>query len=167
MLRAFNRDFQVNGPSTIRIVRTTLAGYRRHKNHPNPRIRDRFAWEARELGSTFSALVGGAKLYYRDDPVMFAKMSALLRELHAEFGWKSRIFSAIGGRWVLRNIRKEQARLESGWTYEPPTFYERNEAVADRPEARLGHYAKPLPVAAQAKPLIHLSPATESELNRV
>ena len=28
--------FPVNGPSTVRIVRTTLAGWRRHKNHPTP-----------------------------------------------------------------------------------------------------------------------------------
>ena len=167
MIRAFNRDFQVNGPSTARIVRTTLAGYRRHKNHPNPRIRDRFVWEARELATAFSAVVGAAKLFYRDDPVMFAKMSALLRELHAEFGWKSRLFSAVGGRWVLRQIRKEQKRLEAGWTYEPPTFCDRNEAVANRPELRLCRFAKPLAIATPAKPLLQLSPATESELSRV
>ena len=102
MLRAFDRDFQANGPSTVRIVRTTLAGWRRHKNHPDPRVRRRYAWEARELATTFSAVVGAAKLYYRDNPAMHAKMSALLRELHAEFGWKSRLASAVGGRWVLR-----------------------------------------------------------------
>ena len=50
MLRAFDRDFQRNGPSTVRIVRTTLAGWKRHKNHPDPRVRDRYAWEAREIG---------------------------------------------------------------------------------------------------------------------
>ena len=54
MLRAFNRDFELNGPSTVRIVRTTLAGWRRHKNHPDPRIRRRYAWEVRELATTFS-----------------------------------------------------------------------------------------------------------------
>ena len=78
MLRAFNRDFEVNGPSTVRIVRTTLAGWRRHKHHPDPRVRDRYAWEVRELATTFSAVVGAAKLYYRDNPKMHAKMSALL-----------------------------------------------------------------------------------------
>ena len=143
MLRAFDRDFEVNGPSTVRIVRTTLAGWRRHKNHPDPRVRGRYAWEARELATTFSAVVGAAKLYYRNNPAMHAKMSALLRELHAEFGWKSRLASAIGGRWVLRQIRKEEKRLAAGFSYEPPTFYERNDAVTDRPEATLCRYATP------------------------
>jgi len=148
MLRAFNRDFEVNGPSTVRIVRTTLAGWRKHKNHPDPRVRARYAWEVRELKTTFSAVVGAAKLYYRDNPKMYAKMSALLREMHAEFGWVSRIASAVGGRWVLRQIRKEEKRLAAGFRHEPPTFYERNEAVVDRPEIPLCRWASPLPTPA-------------------
>jgi len=143
MIRAFSRDFERNGPSVARIVRTTLTGYRRYKNHPNPCVRDRYAWEARELGTTFSALVGAAKLYYRHNPAMHAKMSALLKDLHAEFGWKSRLFSALGSRWVLRQIRKEEKRLAAGWTYEPDTFYERNATVADRSEAKLCDSALP------------------------
>jgi hypothetical protein len=149
-IRAFDRDFAVNGPSTVRIVRTTLAGWRRHKNHPDPRVRDRYKWEVRELAGTFSAVVGAAKLYYRDNPMMYAKMSALLRELHAAFGWKSRLTSALGSHWVLRQIRKEEKRLAVGFSYEPPTQYERNELVADRPEARLCRSATPLAVPKSA-----------------
>ncbi len=144
MLRAFNRDFQVNGPSTVRIVRTTLAGWQRYKNHSDLRIRDRFAWESRELAGKFSALVGAAKRYYRKHPIMFDKMSSLLGELHTEFGWKSRFFSAIGGRWILRQIHKEERRLANGFSYEPPEFYERNEAATDRPEVPLCNSVVPL-----------------------
>ncbi len=147
MLQAFDRDFQVNGPSTVRIVRTTLAGWRRHRNHPDPRVRDRFAWEARELATTFSAVVAAAKLYYRGNPPMHAKMSALLRDLNAAFGWKSRLAGVFGARWVLRKIRREQQRLAAGFSYEPPTFYERNQSLADRPDVRLCRSAAPLPVA--------------------
>lgn len=128
MLRAFNRDFARNGPSIMRIVRTTLAGWKRYKNHPDQRIRARFAWEARELGTTFTAVVAAVRLYYRDQPDLFAKATALLNELYAEFGWKARLYGAIGGRYVLHTIRREEKRLASGWTYEPPTFYERNAA---------------------------------------
>ncbi len=146
MVRAFDRDFAVNGPSTVRIVRTTLAGWRRYKNHPDARIRRRYAWEARELATSFSAVVGAAKLYYRREPAMHAKMTALLRELRAEFGWKSRVCAAIGGRWVLGKIRKEEKRLKAGFSYEPPTFYERNAAVTDRPEVPLCRFAAPTAV---------------------
>ncbi|MEN6459676.1 MAG: cobalamin-dependent protein [Thermoguttaceae bacterium] len=147
MVRAFDRDFAVNGPSMVRIVRTTLAGWRRHKNHPDARVRRRFAWEARELGASLSALVGAARLYYRGQPVMHAKMTALLRELQAEFGWKSRLAGAIGGRWVLRKIRREEKRLANGFRYEPPTFYERNAAVVDRPEVPVCRFATPTVIA--------------------
>ena len=129
MVRAFQRDFEVNGPSLVRIVRTTLAGWKRHKNHLNPRIRRRYAWEARELGTTFTAAVAGARLYYRRNPRMRAKMDALLKELHREFGLKSRLYAAAGGRYVLWTIRREEKRLARGWTYEPPTYYEWNEAA--------------------------------------
>jgi len=163
MLRAFDRDFHVNGPSVVRIVRTTLAGWRRHKNHPHPCVRDRFAWEARELATTFSTVVGAAKLYFRNDPALYAKMSALLRELHAEFGWKSRLASVFGSRWLLRKIRQEERRLAVGFSYEPPTFYERNEAVADRPDVPLCRSAAPL--VPSAKPIA--TPARKRNLARV
>ncbi len=135
--QAFDRDFQRNGPSTARIVRTTLAGWKRYRNHPDPCIRDRYAWEARSLATSYSALVGATRLYYRHDPALQAQMTELLGELHAEFGWKSRLASALGGRFLLRRLRQEARRLAAGWTYEPATFYERNAAVPDRPEAAL------------------------------
>jgi hypothetical protein len=129
LTRAFDRDFAVNGPSIPRMVRTTLSGWRRHKNHPNPRIRRRFQWEARDLATTLTASVAGAKLYYRKDPLMRAKMNAILADLFREFGWKSRLTAAIGGRYVLRAMRREEKRLAAGWTYEPPTEYESNATV--------------------------------------
>ena len=38
----------------------------------------------------------GAKMYYRGNPAMRAKMAALLKESEREFGWKSRLMSAAG-----------------------------------------------------------------------
>jgi radical SAM superfamily enzyme YgiQ (UPF0313 family) len=158
MVRAFDRDFKVNGPSTARIVRTTLAGWKRHKNHPDARVRDRYAWEARELATTFTALVGAARLYYRNDPPMYAKMSALLRELHAEFGMKSRLASLFGSRYVLWHIRKEEKRLADGFSYEPQTFYERNTAVTDRTDLPLCRAAEPLKVSASQEAMSESKP---------
>ncbi len=145
MVRAFDRDFQVNGPSTVRIVRTTLAGWRKHQNHPDLRVRARYEWEVRELAWKFSAVVGASALYFRDNPAMHAKMSALLRELREEFGVKSWLASAFGGRWLRRQMRKEEQRLAVGFSYEPPIFYERNAMVTDCPEADLCRFATPLP----------------------
>ncbi len=143
MLRAFDRDFQVNGPSVARIVRTTLAGWKRYKNHPDLRIRRRYAWEARELGTSFSAAIKGMVLYYRNNPAMRTKMTAILKDIYHEFGFKSRFYAAVGGRYVLGKIRKEEKRLTQGGTIEPPTFYEKNYAFGDKTGPELCHFVTP------------------------
>ncbi len=143
MVRAFDRDFAVNGPSTLRIVRTTLAGWKRYKNHPDARVRRRYALESASLATTFAAATAAAKLYYRDNPAIYEKMSALLKELYREYGLKARFFGTVGSRYVLWKIRQEEKRLTTDWTYEPPTFYERNAHVVDNTEANLCQYAEP------------------------
>jgi hypothetical protein len=129
IVRAFQRDFDVNGPSVVRMARTLLAGWKRHKNHPDPRVRRRFAREARDLSTVYPAVVAAARLYYRDHPALRAKTEAILNDLYSEFGLKARLYAAVAGRYVYWKMRREEKRLARGWTYEPPTFYERNEAA--------------------------------------
>lgn len=131
MRRAFKRDFEVNGPSIVRIVKHMLAGWLKLKNHPDPRVRDRIEWESRALSTRFSALVGASEHYFRSNEVLHDKISLLLDQLHDAFGLKSRIWSCLGGLWLLRKIHQEERRLAAGWTYEPQTFYERNSEEAD------------------------------------
>jgi len=129
LLRAFRRDFEVNGPSMLRVVRTTLAGWKRYRNHPDRRVRRRFELEVDGMSSTFSAVVAGTKSYYRAHPPLHARMTLLLRDMNRAFGWRSRVSAWLGGPYVLRKIRREERRLADGWTYEPPTFYEVNDTV--------------------------------------
>lgn len=142
LARAFRRDFQLNGPSIVRILRTTLAGWKRYKNHPDPRIRRRFAREAMDLAVMGSAVVWAARKYHDHEPHLRARMSQLLRELYAEFGIKSRLAAVCGGLFVLWKIRQEEKRLAAGWTYEPPTYYETNQGVAEA-SCQNGHGAAP------------------------
>ena len=137
ILQAFHRDFRVNGPSVARVVRTTLKGWRHNKDHPDARVRRRFAREAGNLPTTYSPVIWAMKKYYHNVPVMRAKMSRLLGELHREFGAKSRIAAAVAGPYVLWRTHQEEKRLARGWTHEPPTFYEQNQAAA-----RLGGEAR-------------------------
>ncbi len=57
MLRAFRRDFEVNGPSVVRIVRTVLHGRMKYKNHPNARVRARFVHEASTLPMRYAGVL--------------------------------------------------------------------------------------------------------------
>lgn len=128
---AFRRDFEVNGPSLARMMRTMLAGWKRYKNHPDPCIRERFHWEMRDLRTTYAAALWAMKKWYRHDPRMHAMMGSLLQELYEEFGWKTRITAPLLGRYVCSAIKREQQRLGEGWTYEPAMFYEKNARVRE------------------------------------
>ena len=128
LLRAFERDFEVNGPSVVRIARTTLQGWIRYKNHPDERIRKRFAHEAANLPRLYAGVLWASRRRYRDDPHRKQLIDEILNDFHAEFGWKSRLAAPIVGRYLYYKLRREEDRLANGWTYEPPTFYESNQS---------------------------------------
>jgi len=124
LLRAFERDFEVNGPSVIRVARTTLAGWRRYRDHPDPRIRRRFELEAAGLGTVHAGAVWAARRWFADHPDLRARLDALQTDLRDACGLKATLAAPLVGRYILRKLRAEDARLRRGWTYEPPTFYE-------------------------------------------
>ncbi|TWT79180.1 biotin synthase [Planctomycetes bacterium CA13] len=126
LLRAFHRDFDVNGPSAIRIIRTTLRTWERYKNHPDARIRARFSEEAASLPVKYSGVLWATERAYEDKPRIAKMCSQLLDDIHELYGAKSRHAAPIVGRYILKRLRDEQARLADGWTYEPPTYYETN-----------------------------------------
>jgi hypothetical protein len=126
LLRAFEEDFRVNGPSILRTLRTTLKGWRRHRQHPEARVRKRFAWEAQGIATAFSGAVWAAKRWFKDNAPLSKKLGELLAEIYQDFGLTARLSAPLVGRYLMGKLRREARRLESGWTYEPPTFYERN-----------------------------------------
>lgn len=130
LLQAFQRDFDANGPSVLRIARTVLKGWQRYKRHPDPRIRIRYTWEAKDLQVTYPATLWAAVRWFRKrNPALSKKLAGLLSEIQKEVGLKARLVAPLGGRMVLSKLKKEEQRLKSGWTYEPPTFYEANEPM--------------------------------------
>ena len=130
LLRAFQRDFEVNGPSVVRIARTLLRGWQRHKHHPEKRVRDRFARECAGLSTVYAGAVWAAEKHLRHDAKLGDRLRALRRELDREFGWRSRAAAGLLGPVLLTALSLEERRLRRGWTYEPTTFYEINAAAA-------------------------------------
>jgi hypothetical protein len=128
LTRAFRTDYERNGPSVLRSVHTLLTGWQRYKDHPDPRVRARFAREVRSLPTTFTAATAGAERYSRGTP-MHEGLAQLLADLKTEFGWKAKLCgSSIAGRYMAWQLGREERRRARGWTLEPPTAYERNEA---------------------------------------
>jgi radical SAM superfamily enzyme YgiQ (UPF0313 family) len=129
LLEAFRRDFEVNGPSLARLIAVTLRGWRRHQNHAERRVRDRFAREVFPLRSTYAGAVWAMRKWYRGNAGIGTKMTALLKAIYAEFGWKTRMIAPLIGRYVYNRLEQEEARLASGWTYEPVCTCEKNAAA--------------------------------------
>ena len=124
LVKAFERDFEVNGPSVVRVARTTLRGWQRYRHHPDARIRRRFEREAKGLATVHAGAMWAAKRWFADRPELHDRLDRMLRELYAACGMKARLAAPLIGRYVMRKLREEDARLRAGWTYEPPTFYE-------------------------------------------
>ena len=126
LLRAFRRDFEVNGPSIVRIVRNILNAWKKYKNHPDLRIRNRFAHDAANLPVRYAGVLWATRRYYHDKPHYVEEITDMLDELYRVFGWRSRLAAPIAGRYLYRKLMAQQEMLGEGWTYEPPTFYETN-----------------------------------------
>lgn len=130
LLQAFARDFEVNGPSIVRMARATLRGWRKYgKGNPDKRVRARFRRESDTLRREYPAVLWAARQWYRGEKFMFQKIDALLREVLREFGLQARIVASLGGPMLLRRLKAEAQRPADD-VVEPPTFYERQEATA-------------------------------------
>jgi radical SAM superfamily enzyme YgiQ (UPF0313 family) len=125
LLKAFARDFEVNGPSVVRMARTVLKGWLRYRNHADMRVRERYSREARDLAVTYASALWASRRWFKSSPELKEKITVLLRDIYVQFGLKSRLTVPLTGRFVYRKLRHEARRLRKGWTYEPPTFYER------------------------------------------
>lgn len=124
LLRAFQRDFETNGPSIVRIARTILQGWKRYKKHDDRRVRDRFVWEARDLAVQYAGALWAARKRFRANPELRKRIACTLKEIYREFGLKARLAGPIVGRYLRYTVKREERRLRRGWTYEPPFFRE-------------------------------------------
>ena len=142
LLRAFERDFEVNGPSIARLVRTLLQGWQRYHDHPDPRIRARIEWETKDVPTNHAGVLWAARVWYRRQPDLRRRLTAVLHDIYEAFGPKSRRAARLWGKHFHRNLVQEEKRLSEGWIYEPPTFYEKTHQPS---EAHDLHVAKGVP----------------------
>jgi radical SAM superfamily enzyme YgiQ (UPF0313 family) len=123
---AFHRDFERNGPSLFRIASSTFAGYMRHKNHPDPRVRARWMRERRTLRHAWVGFVWAMeKRLGRSNPEVSAKIRKLRKEMEREFGIIAVLAGKLLGPVLWWTSRREEKRLAAGQTYEPTPIIER------------------------------------------
>jgi radical SAM superfamily enzyme YgiQ (UPF0313 family) len=123
---AFWRDFERNGPSLYRLCQTMLLGWQRYKNDPDPRVRERFTRQVKKSIGVYNAALWVMEREFK--PVnsgVSEQIHELRREVEKEFPVIARLTAAVLGPILLWSTRREEKRLASGHTYEPPTFLER------------------------------------------
>jgi hypothetical protein len=123
---AFWRDFERNGPSLFRICRTTFEGWKRYKNHPDLRVRERFQREARSLRHAYAAMLWAMEHRLRETNDSVASQIRLLRQdLEREFGLIASAAARLFGPILAWTSAREEKRLAQGRSYEPRTIVER------------------------------------------
>jgi B12 binding domain/Radical SAM superfamily len=123
---AFWRDFERNGPSLYRLCQTMLLGWQRYKDHPDPRIRQRFTRQVKKLIGAYNAALWVMERDFRNvNRGVSEQIHQLRREVEMEFPFVARLTAAALGPILLWSTRRETRRLQAGRTYEPPTFLER------------------------------------------
>jgi radical SAM superfamily enzyme YgiQ (UPF0313 family) len=124
---AFRRDFERNGPSLYRMCQTMLRGWQRYKDYPDPRVRERFAREVKKLSSVYNAALWVMEREFKKvNRSVSEQIHKLRHEVEKEFPFVARLTAAALGPILLWSTRREENRLASGHTYEPPTFVERS-----------------------------------------
>ncbi len=128
---AFWRDFERNGPSLYRMCQTMLLGWRRYRDYPDTRVRERFAREAKKLSTAYNAALWAMEREFKKvNRSVSEQIHKLRREVEKEFPVIARLTAASLGPILLWSTRREENRLASGRTYEPPTFVERRNWVS-------------------------------------
>ena len=127
---AFWRDFEVNGPSLYRIARTLMAGWKRYKDWPDTRVRERFTQEMHRLNGIYSSALWAMEHQFRKvDGKVSEQIRSVRKEFRREAGVISKMMPAVLGPVLLWTTRREEKRLARGKTYEPPTILERRNWV--------------------------------------
>ena len=122
LMRARNRDYELNGPSVIRMMRTLLNGWKKYRNHPQERIRNKFAKEIQWMPTLYSGAVWATLRWFHDKPVIKNQVREVLEDIFREFGLKSRLSAPLIGRWVLHQLVKEQKRSPGRYHLRTPHF---------------------------------------------
>ena len=107
-----------------------LQGWKRYKDYPDARVRERFAREMKKLGTSYNAALWTMERKFRKiNREVSEQIRALRREVEKEFGVAARVTANLLGPALLWTTRREEKRLASGKTYEPPTIVERRNWV--------------------------------------
>ena len=123
---AFQHDFEVNGPSLFRMMRTTFEGWKRYGADSDSRVRARFAGEAAKLKQGYGAALWAMEKYLAtSNECVSERIAGLRRQIERELGGLSCIIDRVVGPVLLWSARRDAAAYPMGRPLEPKTFVDR------------------------------------------
>jgi radical SAM superfamily enzyme YgiQ (UPF0313 family) len=131
LLNAFEQDFETNGPSLFRLIRTTLKGWQRYQTCPDRRVYKRYLEVVKPLRNLYAGAVWAMKKWYQQDQGLYQKLDDLLQDIYNTLGLQPRLLAPLVGRYVYWTMKKEEKRMAAGWTLEPETVLEKNQAALE------------------------------------
>jgi hypothetical protein len=124
--RAFRLDFERNGPTVYRMMRTMFDGWKRYRNDGDPRVKARMEILARELRSGYGAALWAMEKYLRaSNKAVSDRIRELRLEFERELGGVSWIVDSLVGPVLLWSSHREARRFPTGRRLEPRTFVDR------------------------------------------
>ena len=123
---AFDLDYERNGPSLFRLMRTMFDGWKRYRNDPDPLVRARAWLEAKQLRTSYGAALWAMEKYLRDTNRQVSERIRELRlEVERELGIVSRLVNHVAGPVALWASRRDHRRFPEGRRLEPRMFVDR------------------------------------------
>ena len=120
---AFARDFERNGPSLYRLMRTMFERCRKYGADHDPRVRERVARAADQLRSGYAGALWAMERYTKPaNHGVSDRIGELRQQIGKEFGLVPRLIGPSLGRLLLWTSQREMRRMP---TLEPRTFVER------------------------------------------
>jgi radical SAM superfamily enzyme YgiQ (UPF0313 family) len=123
---AFDLDYQRNGPSLFRLMRTMFDGWKRYRNDPDPLVRARAWLEAKQLRMGYGAALWAMEKYLRDtNRQVSERIRELRKEVERELGVVSRLVNHVAGPVALWASRRDNRLFPGGRRLEPRMFIDR------------------------------------------
>lgn len=126
--RAFQRDYEVNGASMLRAMRTALWGYDYARNHANPHIRTR-AETMRKFLEQIRHLTLSARVYSQN-----RKTTQLTREVAREFNQLFGRFDPLSVGALAYTTKAKIQQWMNPAERQPQTLYLKPEAKPNHPQ---------------------------------
>ena len=124
--RAFRTDYEQNGPSLYRLMRTMFEGVKRYGHDPDPRVRSGWPTPPRSSRPATARRSGRWRSTCGSRTRPRARRIRTLRlQIERDLGGISKYVNNLVGPVLLWTSRREARRFPEGRPMEPRTFVER------------------------------------------